>query len=625
MPAMRMSIGSRLGAGYGLVVVLMLALTGFSISQINGLSANLTTINDINSVKQRHAINFRGSVHDRAIAIRDVAMLPAAERPAVIAEIETLADDYARNETALTAMMATSGGGSVQERAMLARIAAVQARTNPLVDRIIEHQQAEDTAAVTAMMAEVRPLFVEWLAAINAFIDYHEAANQSIGTDVRATAEGFGTLALSAVALASLLALIIAVLVTRSITRPVRDLSGTMGDMAKGNYDVTVPHTRRPDQIGAMAATVEVFRTALLDSREEQRQQMAAQEATTRKAQEEARRQTRVVSDVSAGLERLAAGDLTQPIASPADDPFPAEYDLLRQSYNGLLDRLQDIVAQISAVASDVNEGAKEIDRAANNLSTRAETQAATLEQSSAAINLLLSSVRSTSQKAGQGEDAGRSNREQAQSGAQVVSQAIEAMKAIERGSEQMTLIISVIDDIAFQTNLLALNAGVEAARAGDAGRGFAVVASEVRALAQRASESAREIKTLISESSAQVEAGSTLVGQTDARLSEILLRARDVQDLMVDIAAATGEQTASLEEISNGVAQLDQVTQQNAAVAEETTAAALTLSQRAAELTGVLGYFHLSPRKAGPDTAPRAARAPANAAGEPVRRIGAA
>jgi methyl-accepting chemotaxis protein len=266
-----------------------------------------------------------------------------------------------------------------------------------------------------------------------------------------------------------------------------------------------------------------------------------------------------------------------------------------------------------------VKAGARAIDQAAQHLSARSETQAATLEQSAAAITELLESVRSTSAKAGEGEAAGRSNSEQAKIGVDVVRQAIEAMQAIERSSEQMTRIISVIDDIAFETNLLALNAGVAAARAGEAGRGFAVVASEVRALAQRASESAREIKALISDSATQVARGSTLVAQTDERLSVILRRAMDVQTLMVDIAAATSEQRASREEISRGVTQLDQVTQQNAAAAEETSSSASTLSRRASALMDALAQFSTAGR--GPLAAPSLATG--GMLGQPARRAG--
>ncbi|MGY6704003.1 methyl-accepting chemotaxis protein [Roseinatronobacter sp.] len=605
MSGIRLGISARLSAGYAVMVILLVMLTGAYMHNVNGLSANLAQINDVNAVKQRFAINFRGSVHDRAIAIRDVAMTGPDDRDAAISDIAALETSYFESEQALTRTMAAHGGGTAREQDILARIDSIQAQTNPLVSRIIEDQLNGNHDAALATLALVRPLFVDWLAAINEFIDLHEAENRRIGADVRATTEAFQTVALASMGSAIVIALITAVLVTRSILRPVTGLSATMETMSRGQYDTVVPYQNRRDEIGDMAGTVEVFRNALLQAEDTQRQQMALQEKARIAAEAEAARQQRVVRDLSAGLDRLAAGKLTQPIDSPADDPFPQEYDLLRQRYNTLLETLGNFVWQISAAATGVRTGASEIDQAAQDLSSRAESQAATLEQSSAAVALLLESVRATSTKAGQGEDAGRSNRDQALSGADVVRQAIDAMQAIERSSEQMAAIIGAIDDIALQTNLLALNAGVEAARAGDAGKGFAVVATEVRNLAVRASDSARQIKTLIADSSERVSTGSKLVQQADMRLQDILSRATQVQDLMVEIAGATGEQTASLSEISNGVSHLDQVTQQNAAIAEETTSAASSLRQKADELMIVLDFF-----KTVDDTAPIALRA---------------
>ncbi|TVP73795.1 MAG: methyl-accepting chemotaxis protein [Rhodobacteraceae bacterium] len=592
MTLFRAGIGARLGAGYAVMVALLIALTAMYVGNVNGLRADLAQINDVNAVKQRFAINFRGSVHDRAIAIRDVVMLDMGDRAAAIAEITALAQDYAESEQGMSQMMAQTAGGSPTEREILARIAAIQAQTNPLVAQIIADRESGNLAAAQAGLAQARPLFVEWLAAINAFIDLHEADNQRIGADVSATTDAFARVALISMGIAIALALVTAMLVSRSIVRPVAGLSAVMEKMSLGNFDLLIPHVKRRDEIGDMAARVDIFRKALLDATVAQRQQSEMQQAARERAEAEAARQARVVRDFSAGLERLAAGDLTQPIDSPPLDPFPAEYELLRERYNSLLEKLADLVWQISAAASGVRSGAKDIDQAARDLSDRTERQAATLEQSSGAITLLLESVRATSVKAGEGEAAGLSNREQAQAGAQVIHEIITAMRAIERSSAQMTTIIDVIDDIALQTNLLALNAGVEAARAGEAGRGFAVVATEVRNLAGRASDSAREIRSLITESSAQVTLGSSLVQQADTKLDAILERASEVQNVMIDIAGATGAQTTSLTEISKGVDYLDQVTQQNSAVATQTTSCATGLTQKADALMTVLAFF---------------------------------
>jgi len=383
-----------------------------------------------------------------------------------------------------------------------------------------------------------------------------------------------------------------AILLSISISRALNTSVDQTRRLADGDLSVEITGSKHRSELGDLSRALEVFK----DNAEETLRLTAAAEAKRTEDDErqkhEMAKQKRVVNDISSGLNRLAAGDLTRHIDSPANDPFPEEYEDLRNAYNGVVDQLAGIVSRIGMVADSVRGGSGEINAASRDLSARAETQAATLEQSAAALNELTESVRSTAQRASSAEKASQDNRAHAETGAHVVREAVNAMKGIEHSSEQITRIIGVIDDIAFQTNLLALNAGVEAARAGEAGRGFAVVASEVRGLAQRASESAREIKTLIRESATQVEAGSELVSRTGESLEEILRRAAEVSGLVGEIAVAASEQAAGLDEINTGVNQLDQVTQQNAAVAEETTAAATSLLQKAEELTHELSGF---------------------------------
>lgn len=373
----------------------------------------------------------------------------------------------------------------------------------------------------------------------------------------------------------------------RFVSRPILGMTRVMERLARGDLDVAIPYRGRGDEVGAMAAAVQVFRDNAVEAAEAR----AGREALARA---EAARQDRVVGEIGTGLERLAAGDLTEPIHSPPQDPFPPEYDALRQSYNNALDRLSSIMERIGDVAESVRTGSDEINAAANELATRAETQAATLEESAAALHELLASVHATAERSTAAETASREAREGARTGVDVVRNAVAAMQRIESSAGQITRIISVIDDIAFQTNLLALNAGVEAARAGDAGRGFAVVASEVRGLAQRASDSAREIKGLIEESTTQVEAGSELVRLAGASFGDLLTRATEVAGLIVEIAAAASEQALGLDQINAGVNQLDQVTQQNAAVAEQTTAATTSLNHKAEDLRLALQGFRL-------------------------------
>lgn len=369
--------------------------------------------------------------------------------------------------------------------------------------------------------------------------------------------------------------------------------------LAHGDLSVEIDGAEGSNELAKMARALEVFKQNEIERLRLAEAARKAEDEQSARREDEMRRQARVVRDIGDGLNRLAKGDLTHSIASPATDPFPAEYDSLREAYNSVLHSLSGTLGRIADVADQVRNGSAEISSAAQDLSGRAEAQAATLEQSAAALNELNESVRSTAERARNAEHVSRENRSIAESGVTVVQDAVVAMKGIEKSSEQITRIIGVIDDIAFQTNLLALNAGVEAARAGEAGRGFAVVASEVRGLAQRASESAREIKSLISESAAQVQTGSALVGRTGASLAQILSKAQEVSEQITAIAAAAQEQSIGLGEINTGVNQLDQVTQQNAAVAEETNAAAAALQQQSHDLLQEIAGFQTGSARA--------------------------
>ena len=404
------------------------------------------------------------------------------------------------------------------------------------------------------------------------------------------------TTAVALTAAALLLAFALNQVMTRRALRPLAAVDAAMQDVARQNYDRPIHGTAMRDEIGSIARNLEQFRDGLAQAQEARHAAAALREAGAAEAQAQSRKQARIVTDISTGLERLAAGDLTAQIASPAHDPFPHEYEALRASFNKVVSDLGTTMGRIVEVARQVRTGSDEITSAAQDLAGRAETQAATLEESAAALTELTASVHSTADLARTAESVSRTNRSIAEEGRCIVGEAIQAMEKIKASSDQINRIITVIDDIAFQTNLLALNAGVEAARAGEAGRGFAVVASEVRGLAQRASESAREIKGLISDSSQHVRSGSSLVSRTGGSLEQILSKAREVSDQVAAIALAASDQSTALSEINSGVNHLDQVTQQNAAVAEETNAAAASLQHQAGVLASALTSFTFQP-----------------------------
>ena len=301
--------------------------------------------------------------------------------------------------------------------------------------------------------------------------------------------------------------------------------------------------------------------------------------------------QSALVEALAKALADLSNGDLTTRLTQK----FAPQYTKLQDDFNGAMEQLQTTMSVIGQASDGIRSGTNEISMASDDLSRRTENQAASLEQAAAALGEITSTVRRSSEGAIQAKRAVNSAKTGAEQSGVIVSQAVSAMSEIESSSRQITQIIGVIDEIAFQTNLLALNAGVEAARAGDAGRGFAVVASEVRALAQRSAEAAKEIKALISASSRQVSQGVDLVGQTGTALQRIMEMVAGVNGVVTAIASSAKDQAVGLHEINSAVNQMDQVTQQNAAMVEETTAASHALAQEAASLSGLMASFKVS------------------------------
>ncbi len=312
-------------------------------------------------------------------------------------------------------------------------------------------------------------------------------------------------------------------------------------------------------------------------------------EAEGRKQKADAEQQA-VVTALGQALTDLSDGRLDRPI----EQPFSPAYENLRQNFNATLQSLHDAIAAVVQNTGSIRSETAEITTAADDLSRRTEHQAATLEETAAALDELTNSVRSAAEGAQGASEKASAAQHRAQEGGEVAREAVQAMDGIKSSSQEISKITSVIDDIAFQTNLLALNAGVEAARAGEAGRGFAVVATEVRALAQRSSDAAREINDLISASEAQVQSGVELVDRTGQALSAIVASISEISGLVADIATSTKEQASGLNEINTAVTELDQVTQQNAAMFEETTAASHALTSEADSLAQAVARFEL-------------------------------
>jgi methyl-accepting chemotaxis protein len=314
----------------------------------------------------------------------------------------------------------------------------------------------------------------------------------------------------------------------------------------------------------------------------------AAAEAEKQRAQ--ADRQA-ALEKLGVALDQLALGDLQKRLATD----LPPEFTEMAENFNKAVLALHDVIADVRATSRAIVGGTEGIANAAEDLSRRTEQQASSLEESSAALHQLAESVRTTAENAAQAADVVGQTQAEAQESGRVVASAVEAMAKINTSSKSIAAIVGVIDEIAFQTNLLALNAGVEAARAGEAGRGFAVVAQEVRSLAQRCAESAKEIKELITNSEEHVASGVSSVGETGEALGRIVERISEITQLVSGIAAAAAEQSRGIGEVNSAVAHLDKITQQNAAMVEETSAESRRLKAEALELSGKLDRFKVS------------------------------
>lgn len=384
-------------------------------------------------------------------------------------------------------------------------------------------------------------------------------------------------MAVGAAALAMLLSAIMAWLYGRKLTKALGEIIDRMKRLAEGDTDINLEALQGSDEIGQMASRLDIFRAGLIEAdqlREEQERHQAEQE--------------QVVAHLAKALRGLADGDLDTRIRKD----FGEGYAQLVTDFNAAAEVLSELISAIAGVAGTVTDHAKGLSDSANELSSRTETSAATLEQTAAALEQITSNVRTTSEGAQQANEAGKGAIEKARTGAEIVSDTVQAMTEIDDSAGEIARITDLIDDIAFQTNLLALNAGVEAARAGEAGSGFAVVASEVQALARRTADAAGQIGILITSSGEKVKQGVLLVNHTGSALDEIVASVEGVTNQISHIAELAAEQRQSLSEVNVAVNDLDQTTQRNAAMFQDSTAANQALLEQGEKLQALVNRF---------------------------------
>ncbi|MBY3179441.1 HAMP domain-containing protein [Rhizobium leguminosarum] len=534
-----------------------------------------------------------------------------ASNPAAGIDVDTVKADLAEHEASFREMLDANKALAADDKTktILASVEPPLLAYIASASQIVDLAGKDPTAAMKAL-PDFMAQFSKLEAAMEKAGDQITAASEEISnrsSDINASVD----IVLEALlASAALFAFGLYFLTRKTVTKPILSLSDDMQRLAGGDTAIACTGIGRTDEIGTMASAVEVFRQAAIANKQLEKDAEAArlqgetERVTARKQADEdaAERLRAATSGLAAGLKRLASGDL----AFQIDEPFAPDFENLRHDFNMSIRQLDQTLSAITAAIAAIDEGTREIASGAGDLSKRTEQQAASLEETAAALDQITANVSNSSKRTDEARtEATDANRNAAKS-SEVVSHAEEAMRRIAASSQQISSIIGVIDEIAFQTNLLALNAGVEAARAGDAGKGFAVVAQEVRELAQRSAQAAKEIKGHIQKSSVEVESGVKLVLDTSQALKAISEQIARINQHMDAIAVSAREQSTGLAEVNTAVNSMDQVTQQNAAMVEQSTAASGHLAEEAARLRELVSRFRLRATASAPFAAGR-------------------
>ncbi|WP_341365895.1 HAMP domain-containing methyl-accepting chemotaxis protein [Yoonia sp. BS5-3] len=492
------------------------------------------------------------------------------------------ASNIAFDEASASLREMDSSGGSTEEPWMVevathveAGLAAITALKDSLdVTQADWNMVGEANEAVLDVVGPAMKQSLE--AAVSRIVTTQEnlgAAGQSVVDRVLSLTPMIGGAAF-------ILAILIAFAIGRWVTVPLRTLAKTTQALADGNTSVMIEGREHKHELGQMARALNVFRDTIERDHE----------TAVRTAQENAEQEL-VVTTLSNALKALADGNLDKRL----NQKFKDSYEPLRLNFNTTLDRLEETMQHVISAAKAVESGVGKINNASQDLSERTANQAATLEQSAAALDELTVSIKSSAEQNKEVDHTVQQARQEAKASEAVVSDAVMAMGRIEESSAQISQITDVISDISFQTNLLALNAGVEAARAGEAGRGFAVVASEVRALAQRSSEAAREVSDLIEKSTSEVAEGTKLVNHAGDALVKIVAAVDSVSQLISEITSRSAEQATGLTEINVGINMLDEVTQKNAGMVDMSFAQGQRLVTEAQRLEELINQFQIT------------------------------
>ncbi|WFS01217.1 methyl-accepting chemotaxis protein [Rhizobium tumorigenes] len=610
-------------AGFGLFAI---GVSLYSGQQLSSIDTGYSSLLDHESAAALNSARANRSLQTARASIGDILMANTDELNARSEKsLKEASDGFVKfMDQAIAAL---------PENALLPQLKAegIQILSTNCAPAIVSGRAATSAVDVLAsqqlFLNQCQPAFAAISPKFSSFVT--DIADASSKESDRLTSVTSGTImtTLIIVAVGLVAVLVLGFLAIRSwLVTPIQQLSKTMNVLADGDFAATVDGVERRDEVGTMAKAVQVFKDNGLRAKELERDaestRTTSEAERSRAAQADhlrAKEMAQATSGLADGLKHLSSGDLTFRL----DEAFAGDFESLRADFNAAVDQLASSLRSVSIATGSIDNGAREISQGADDLSRRTEQQAASLEQTAAALDQITINVANSSKRTEEARHVAIEANKSARRSGEVVSNTVVAMQRIEQSSNQISSIIGVIDEIAFQTNLLALNAGVEAARAGEAGKGFAVVAQEVRELAQRSAQAAKEIKGLIRNSGEEVSNGVKLVQETGQTLKIIEEQVIAINTQLDSIATSAKEQSVGLAEVNTAVNQMDQVTQQNAAMVEESTAASAALAGEVERLREIISEFNVGGgREATPMRRPEAANASHKPVPSPARRV---